>query len=393
MLLWIGLAVITAVTLAALLTPLLRTAPAAGTPDSLGEAGAIYRDQLREIDLDRERGVLSADEHRAARAEVARRSLAVADAAATVDDTSPHAAPAAPLHALAAGLALAVPLAAMLLYLQFGEPQLPAQPLAARLRSPAESARVDELIAAVELRLRQNPEDGQGWDVIAPVYLKQGRFRDAADAFARATRNLGESAKRLAGFAEATVLAHDGIVTEPARVAYEKLGKLEPQRPEPRFWLAFAKEQDGHLAAAIAEYDALMKTAAADAPWLPLVRERRDEAARRLAGGGKAPSAPSARPSEPAPAGPTAADIAAADSMSAADRQRMIEGMVAGLAERLRQNGRDLPGWERLIRAYSVMGRRDDAIAALKDARRNFSGEPTSLAALSNLARSLGLDT
>jgi cytochrome c-type biogenesis protein CcmH len=88
-----------------------------------------------------------------------------------------------------------------------------------------------------------------------------------------------------------------------------------------------------------------------------------------------------------------AAPRAQAPDMSSADRQRMIEDMVQGLAERLKSQGNDLPGWQRLIRAYVVMGRKDDALAALKAARGNFTDEPGSLSALTELARALGLET
>ena len=69
----------------------------------------------------------------------------------------------------------------------------------------------------------------------------------------------------------------------------------------------------------------------------------------------------------------------------------MIDGMVSGLAARLEQDGRDLAGWQRLIRALNTLGRRDDAIAALGRARKSFDGQPQQLAELAELARSLGL--
>ncbi len=90
----------------------------------------------------------------------------------------------------------------------------------------------------MEARLREDPDQGKGWEVIAPVYLKLGRFRDAANAYANAARLNGETVALLAGRAEAAMLASDGIVTEEARTAYEKILKLEPRRVEPRFWLA-----------------------------------------------------------------------------------------------------------------------------------------------------------
>src|SRR5690606_8684079 len=106
---------------------------------------------------------------------------------------------------------------------------------------------VGELIARVEERLRAHPEDGQGWDVIAPVYLRLQRYADAAHAFAEANRLQGESVRRLLGFAEATMLANNGIVTEPVRRATLRVLELDPDRIDVKVWLALAKEQDGDL--------------------------------------------------------------------------------------------------------------------------------------------------
>lgn len=399
MLLWIGLALMSAGVLAALLRPLLAK-PTAEPDGSAPDAAAIYRDQLTELDGERERGLIQPAEHEAARAEIARRLIASADETSRQQAGAPGLGD-RPLQRIALAVAVAVPLAAMAIYLPMGQPGMPGQPVAARKSVPIEGQRVEELIRAVETRLRQKPEDGEGWDVIGPVYLKQGRFREAADAFARASRILGPTARRLAGFAEATVLASDGIVTEPARQAYEQLAKLEPQRPEPRFWLALAKEQDGRLADAAADYAAMIASAPPDATWRPLVAERLDDVRRKL--GQPTPAAkPGASAKAPAPSatspaetarGPSADDVKAAEALSAGERQQLIEGMVKGLAERLRTEGRDLAGWQRLIRAYSVMGRESDARQALGDARRNFNDEPQSLAVLRDLARALGLES
>ena len=410
MLLWIGLAILSAGVLAALLQPLLGSAPGAqsGAQSGAGappDGSAIYRDQLREIEGERERGLLGPAEAEAARAEVARRLIALDQNAKPA--LSPGLADAA-LARIAVVLAAGLPMLAIGLYLAVGAPFVPDQPFAARTTLPTpETAKVEDLIQAVELKLHQNPEDGQGWDVIGPVYMKQGRFQEAADAFANATRILGETTRRLAGFAESTVLANDGIVTEPARSAYEKLRKLEPARIEPRFWLALAKEQDGRLDAAMAEFQALLKDAPADATWQPMVIERIDTVREKLGLAAAAPAKAPALAPAPAPAqqppvaakpataerGPSASDVAAADKMAPADRRQMIEGMVQGLAERLKKDGRDLAGWQRLIRAYSVMGRKADAVAALGKARDTFKAEPQSLDALKILAQSLGLDS
>ena len=375
MLLWLAFAFLTAVVLVAVLAPLARAPRREAEDASL----AVYRHQLDEIDADRARGVVDEAEAAAARIEVSRRLLA---GAAPEDRHAKKRSQALPRREpLAMAIALLTPVLALALYLTHGSPGMPSNPVAARAAAPLEQAQVGDLVAKVEARLREHPEDGQGWDVVAPVYMKLGRFRDAATAFANAARIEGETARRLAGFAEATVLAADGVVGEEARLAYEKILKLEPGRPEPRFWLALAKEQDGKLADALADYRALLAKAPGEAPWRSAVEDRVAEVSRRLEGA-----------SSPEPArGPTSADVAAAERLAPEDRSRMIAAMVDGLAERLQRDGRDLAGWLRLVNAYVVLERKDDARAALAKARQHFPGDEQALAKLSALAASLGL--
>ncbi len=379
MLLWIAFAVMTAAVLAAVLMPLAR--PARPQSSAASGALAVYRHQLEEIEAERARGLVDDKEAAAAKNEVSRRLLASADEidrAAGGSGAMPESRRAMVLLATAAF----VPLLTLAFYLGYGSPGLPSFPVAERGQLPLGQAQIGDLIAKVEARLREHPEDGEGWDVIAPVYYKLGRFGDAANAYARAARLKGETVRRLAGFAESAVFAADGIVTEQARAAYEKILKLEPGRVEPRFWLALAKEQDGKLADALADYKGLLAEAPADAPWRAAVESRVAEVSRRLAGAEKV---------DPRGPGPTAEDVAAAEKLSPEDRARMIAQMVDGLAERLKRDGRDLAGWQRLINAYAVLGREQEARKALAEARSKFPADETALAALAALAKSLGL--
>jgi cytochrome c-type biogenesis protein CcmH len=391
MMLWFLFAVLTAAVVAVVLRPLV-TAEAAAPANPVDADIAVYNDQLAEIAADTTRGILQPAEADLARREVARRLLARADAGAGVAP-SPLA-----VRPLILGLAGLIPVAALASYVGLGSPNLPAQPFAARPVAPLVAAPVAELVTKVEARLAQNPADGQGWDVIAPVYFRLERFADAAQAFERAGLLLGETPQRLAGFAEATVLASNGIVTEAARAAYEKLARIQPERIEPKFWLALAKEQDGRLAEAAADYRGLLATAPAEAPWRPMLVERL--AAVTPIGAAK-PPAPTASvpqvggpsPAGPAQRGPSPADVKLAESLSDGDRAQMIRGMVDGLAKRLESNPADVQGWVRLVQSYVVLGERDKAVASLTDARRKLAGNPAALDELSALARTLGLDS
>jgi cytochrome c-type biogenesis protein CcmH len=378
MLLWLLFAMLTAGMLAVVLAPLGRAA----RQEEGAEAGtlAVYRHQLDEIEAERTRGLVDETEAAAARTEVSRRLLA---SAAAGEDGAKNPRAASPQRApLAIAVAALVPLLTLALYLTQGSPGLPSYPMGARAQFPLEQANVGELIAKVEARLRDHPEDGQGWDVIAPIYLKLGRFREAAGAFASAARLEGETVQRLAGFAQSTVLAADGVVGEEARLAFEKILKFEPKRPEPRFWLALAKEQDGRFADALADYKALLSDTPAGASWRIAVEGRIAEVSQRLTGAEKP---------EPRGPGPSAADVAAAERLSPQDRARMIAQMVDGLAERLKRDGRDLAGWLRLVNAYAVLDRKDDARAALAQARQHFPADEKALGELAALAKTLGL--
>jgi cytochrome c-type biogenesis protein CcmH len=387
MLLWVAFALLTAAVLAWVLAPLARPAPAGDTGDAGASAAAgtraVYRDQLAEIEAERAQGLIGAAEAEAARIEIARRLLATG-ARAEPANPAPAAARGGAWHGnVALATAVAVPLLTLALYLVHGSPGMTSgSPASDAAREATDLAR---MIARVEARLRQAPDDGKGWEVIAPVYLKLGRYADAATAYANAVRLQGESVKLLAGLAEASMLAHDGIVSDEARAAYTKLAALEPGRVEPRFWLAMAKEQDGRLAEALADYKAMLKEAPPDAPYRASLDARVKEVSARMSG--------TAGPAAGAQPGPGAADLEAAAKMSPEQRRQMIAGMVDGLAQRLKRNGKDLPGWMRLLNAYAVLGRHQEARAALAEARRNFDGDAHALADLARLAATLGLDS
>jgi len=387
MVLWLGFAVLTAGVVAMLLRPLL----AVRAPEDAvrGASAAVYRDQLAEIEAERARGLIGEAEAEAARIEIARRLLATADTAREAAS-----APSLEPRTLALVVAAALPVLAVSVYLAVGAPNQPDRPFAARQTEPVTAQGVEQLVAKVEERLRTNPEDGRGWDVIAPVYLRLGRFPDAAFAFQQALRQMGESPDRLAGLAEAHVLANDGVVTELARKSYERLKELAPERLEPRYWLAVAAEQDGRFEDAVGAYAGLLTEGEADAPWRPMV-EARWRATRTKLGLATDPVPASNAEAKHKSTGLAPAlandDVRAIQSLPDDARKRMIEDMVAGLDKRLRDDGRDLEGWQRLIRAYAVLGQREEALSALERARTALAGEATALDSLSALARSLGL--
>jgi cytochrome c-type biogenesis protein CcmH len=366
MTLWIVLAAMTAAAIFAVLWPLGRRAPMRGGSDV-----DVYRDQLAEIDRDQANGLVGEREAQAARVEVSRRLIAAAD-----DVVPPQASGALRRRRLAALAALVLlPLGAAGLYLALGSPQLPGQPQAARRDAPIEERSIETLVARVEAHLESNPEDGRGWEVLSPVYIRLGRFEDAVRARRNVLRLLGPNAAREADLGEALTGLANGVVTADAKQAFERALQHEPDNFRARYFLGLAAEQDGQPAQAAATWRSLIAQAPEGAPWIELVRE----------------SLARVDPDAAVATGPTAADIAAAGDLSAEQRAEMIRGMVDGLAERLGRDGSDVEGWLRLVRAYMVMGDRDKAARAANDARRALAGEPDKLRRVEELVKGLGL--
>jgi cytochrome c-type biogenesis protein CcmH len=357
---WFVLAGMVACAVLAALWPLLRP-PRNATADPAANEAAFYKAQLEEIRRDVERGLLPQGEAESARAEAARRLIASASEPS-------EAPPPARRTRLAAAILIAVglPAIAFSLYARLGQPMLPDEPLASRKVAPETNGGIEAAVAAVEARLTAKPDDGKGWGVIAPVYMRLERYAEAVHAYAEALRILGEDPLRRAAYGEALVAAAGGVVTDEARQAFDRALAEKPGQPQARYYVALAAEQDGKKADAIRDYESLAADSPPDAPWLSMVNARLAS----LKG-------------EPAPA---------TDAAAIPEAQRpMIEGMVSKLATRLANTGGDVDEWARLIRAYTVLHEADKAKAALVDAHKALASDAGAVASLDALARNLGL--
>ncbi|WP_092988332.1 c-type cytochrome biogenesis protein CcmI [Rhizobium sp. NFR03] len=380
MVFWIIVAVMTATVAALLLLPLLR---AAGPGAVAGQHDAeVYRDQLEELKRDARNGLIAPDEAELARAEIARRLLA-ASAKAERKTAPVGMSSAGRANRLAqAAVIVVLPVVGLCLYLTTGSPELPDAPLSVRLADPGDD--IEILIAQAERQLAANPEDGAGYDVLAPIYYRSGRFDDAISAFSNAIRINGPSPQRLGGYAESLIARSGGLVATEARKALEQSLALQSQDPRARFYLALGLEQDGKADEALTAFREIVKTSPAGAPWLPLVNEH----IAALAPAGSAPAAGEARLG-----GPDAAAIANAEAMSTDDRRQMIEGMVSSLAAKLKKDPANLEGWQRIIRSYAVLGETAKAEGALREGLAAFPREGDGGRQLLALAAELGIDT
>ena len=269
-----------------------------------------------------------------------------------------------------------LPFGAVGLYLALGSPNLPGEPASARVNTPQGSQSITVLVSQIEAHLERNPNDGRGWEVVAPVYMRLGRFDDAVKARRNALAINGDSAERQSGLGEALVGVANGVVTAEAKAAFERATAQDPQSVTGRFFLGLAAEQDGKRDEAASIWRKMLADAPADAPWGDYVRS----ALARVGG------PPVAGP------GPTAEQVAAASDMSSAQRLDMIRGMVDRLATKLHSDGSDVEGWLRLVRAYMVLGDRDKAKDAASDARRALANDPDKLKRVDEFVKGLGLE-
>jgi cytochrome c-type biogenesis protein CcmH len=352
----------------------------------------VYRAQLEELQRDREAGLISAEDAEAARIEVSRRLLGVARRGKTA---SPQPGASGALVARRAALAFAVllvPLISAAMYLRLGSPDLRSGPEATRTaNSSPESQTIEQMIARVEAHLQKNPNDGRGWEVLAPVYAKVGRYDDSVRAWGAAIDRLGETAERLQGLGEAMVAAAGGIVTADAKSVFDRALQLDDGAVAARYYRGLAAKQDGLNDEAARIWRDLIASAPPDAGWVKSVRA----ALARLESTSPETSSDAAEKSSGAVADLPAGQQSPANprSKSAADEtDAMIRKMVERLSDRLSKQGGDAESWLRLVRSYAVLGERDKALAAAADARRNISSDEAQLRTFDEAFKKLGLN-
>jgi len=355
------LALLTTITVSALLVPLVK--PRLAARDRLASDTAVYRDQLAEVERERGR-TLDATEADAARTEIERRLLAAADQDLPLGARHSGGASSSWHRFLTPALCLAVPLFALGLYLNIGTPGLPSAPFFARSHAPAGAPAFDEkkaiaqAIATLQARLKQQPDD----------------------------------AEALSALGEALTQQADGVVTPDAQAALRHALEKSPDDPRAMFYLGLAEAQGGDSKAALERWQALERKSPANAPWRPTLRAEMERVA-RAAGlpvppPSPGPSTPGAATPPAAGAGPTQDQVQAMQNLPPEERMKAIRGMVAGLEQRLAasqpatpaERAEDRAGWLRLANARRVLGEADKSAEAYAKADQLAPLEPRLLA-------------
>jgi cytochrome c-type biogenesis protein CcmH len=400
MIAWIAFTLMVVIAAVGLTIPLVRRYDA---KRARGADSDVLNRQLAEIEAQAAGEGLATAETEGLKAETVRRFLAdtpVADKAARPLGGRG-------LLALGLGLAAIVAIGATVLYTQIGRPDLAtaaAQPPGAAAPGADASApagHVGNMIAELEAKMRQSPNDPEGWRMLGWSYMQTGRFAESANAYGKAAALNPANGDYKSAQGEALVKAADGHVTPEAQAAFAAAFKLDPTDPRSRYFLAAAKDQAGDHAGAMNDWIALLKSAPPGAPWAAEVRgfvvriasSRGEDISSRLP-----PAPPAAAPDAQASAagpgpggGPTPDQVAAVQQMPPADQQAMIHSMVDGLAAKLKANPKNAEGWVNLMRARMVLGDAAAASSAYKDGMKAFSGAPTEQTMISQAAKQLNV--
>ncbi len=370
---WIALVLSIAI-VGVLMWPVLRRAETA--PERAAYDLTVFQDQLKEVERDVTRGVLTAAEADAARLEIQRRILAVGRAPAEPIKTDSKRS----RWAAIVLTGVTVPLVALGAYLQIGTPDPEEAQLAAlESQDGMGQSDIDALVDRLAARVASEPDNPEGYAILARTYRELGRFDEAAAAFRRLIE-LQPSADAYSGLGEVLTGAQNGRVGDEAHEAMMNALAFDRAEPRARFYLGLEQAGKGNPQGAIAIWRDLTGNAPADAPWVGMVREQMAAVAQdagiapmsvepkhpldMFPEGAKAVAAAKPAPQSAAPlAGGPASPLAASPEQTA-----MIQGMVAGLAARLESSPEDYDGWMMLGRSYTVLNDHVQAGEAYKKA-------------------------
>lgn len=369
----------------------------------------VYRDQLAEVDRDLGRGVIGAEDAARLRTEVSRRVLD-ADRAMKAAQTG-DAGPGAGRAAIALTVAITV-IGTIAGYWQLGAPGYPDMPLQARI-AMAEEARLtrptqaeqeakvpatprtdaDPNLLALMDKLRVavagRPDDLRGQELLARNEAGLGNYIAAYRAQAQVITIKADAATAddFATLAELQILAASGYVSPEAEKALTEALRRDAKNGLAQYYSGLMLAQIGRPDTAFQIWRGLLENSSVQDPWFaPLQAQIAGLAS--FAGVHYTPPGASTAPMMP---GPGEADMAAAADMSDADRQAMIEGMVGKLSSRLATEGGSAQEWARLIGAYGVLKKPEEAKAAWAKAQTTFANSPDDLATVRAAAEAAGV--
>ena len=306
---WIVAALLLAGALLFILPPLLRRGKAGVTERTV--TLSVYRDQMKELEADVLAGTISKDQFEKGKDELERRLL---DEVTLAGDSSPASRPESKSKpALAAAIALAVPVCAILIYLGLGHPEAIAPGKEGAHAVTAEQIAV--MVERLAARLKENPNDAEGWHLLARSYTALGRFPEAADAYAKASALTPSDPQLLADYADTLALANGrNLAGKPLELVQAAL-KLDPNNQKSLALAGTAAFDNRDYPTAIEYWQRLRKTLPPDSDDARTVDANIAEA-RAAAGGQGMAATQSATANDASAAAAPSAAIAGTVSLS-----------------------------------------------------------------------------
>ncbi len=407
MTLWIILTLLTALAAVIISIPFIRRYEISNVNED--QSIQVGRDQLAELKADVERGLIDTNEAATAKTEIERRILSAAKAPTSgfsLGSTNSQ------MWALTIVVGWVV-VGATGLYVFVGRPDLPSQPFVATAVIPQKTisqtavnpasnvGEVGGMIAGLEARLAENPDDAEGWRMLGWSYFNTEKYDLASKAYEKSVALDASNPAVLAAYGETLVRAQKGLVSEKAQSVFDDVLALNPSEPRARFFKGMALEQSGNSKGAIELWLVILDDAPANADWVGGLEQRVQELAAATGydlggrfGGASVLSQNSASLLPPKiERGPTQEDINAAQSMTTEDRQAMIVGMVDQLAARLEDDPSNVDDWVKLMRSRLVLKDTPAALSAYNRASEIFADQPVKLSKVTIAAQQLGLST
>jgi len=331
--LWIMAALLTLISAFLIARPLLKAAKE-GHDHRADYDVAVFKDQLAELEEEHAEGLIDDGAHEAAKLEIQRRLLAAAQAGEGLSK---------PLglksrRILGVALAVLLALSGAGLYALLGSPGMPDRPyidrLAQRLGANVETAQnLQDDVARLTERLGHTPKDASAWLLLGRAQRQLGRHAEGAQSLRQALLNGERDPEVIVEMAESQVYAAQGEIASDVRQAFETALLARPDHPKALYFLGLERLQENDAKGALKHWNRLLALSQADAPWLPMLKQRIAEAEARLSG--KMPAADGGAP-----------DVGA---------------MLAKLEARLKANPKDAQGWTMLGRSYAALGDIDKA--------------------------------
>jgi cytochrome c-type biogenesis protein CcmH len=265
--------------------------------------------------------------------------------------------------------------------------------------APGGAAQVEEMMARLMQRVRENPDDHEGWFLLGMTYRAMERFADATQAFRRAMELQPRNADYTAYLAEMVLIGATSTGRPPPPETdqlFRRVLTLQPGNPQARYYLATIRNERGDHRGAVDDLLALLRDAPAGEVWPRQVRSALIGIAQRnnIDLTGRLPAAPAAPPPSTATAaipGPTPDQLRSASGMTPSQQDAMGREMVERLAARLRANPRDANRWIMLMRSRMVLQDRNGAAEALRSALGIFQNDAATQSRLRQAARELGV--